>query len=438
MNRQTTRLALILPAILLLGSSPLAFGADEARPTVVVIDLNMMIHHVSADYVVRGIRHANEIHADAVLLELNTPGGVQNSMREIIEAVLQSKVPVITYVAPRGGSAASAGFFILEAGDLAVMAPGTNTGAAHPVVLGGPNLGKVMEEKIENDAAAYIRSIAQKRGRNTQLAEDAVRKSASYTDKEALDGHLIDAIESTPADIFAKFNGKTIRRSDDSTTTLHVADAYQEIYRMSRTEAFFAWVADPNIAFILGAIGLACIYIEFTHPGMIAPGVVGAIAVVLALYAFNLLPISYTGAVLILLGLVLFALEAKLTSHGVLGAGGILALVLGALILVKSPWPEARIRLVTALSVAIPLGVITIVLMRYAIAAKLRKAVTGEEGMTGAVGVAQTDLAPEGKILVHGELWAARSAQKIRKGARVRVREVDGLTLVVEPVAESR
>lgn len=405
---------------------------------MVVIDLNMMIHHVSADYVVRGIRHANEIHADAVLLELNTPGGVQNSMREIIEAILQSKVPVITYVAPRGGSAASAGFFILEAGDLAIMAPGTNTGAAHPVVLGGPNLGKVMEEKIENDAAAYIRSIAQKRGRNAQLAEDAVRKSASYSDKEALDGHLIDAIESTPSDIFAKFDGKTIRRSDDSATTMHLANASEEIYRMSRVESFFAWVADPNIAFILGAIGLACIYIEFTHPGMIAPGVVGAIAVVLALYAFNLLPINYTGVVLILLGLGLFALEAKLTSHGVLGAGGILALVLGALILVKSPWPEARIRLLTALSVAIPLGVITIVLMRYAIAAKLRKAVTGEEGMTGAVGVAQTDLAPEGHILVHGELWAARAAQKIPKGARVRVREVDGLTLLVEPVAESR
>ncbi len=398
----------------------------------------MMIHHVSADYVVRGIRHANEIHADAVLLELNTPGGVQNSMREIIEAILQSKVPVITYVAPRGGSAASAGFFILESGDLAIMSPGTNTGAAHPVVLGAPNLGKVMEEKIENDAAAYIRSIAQKRGRNAQLAEDAVRKSASYTAREALDGHLIDAIESTPNDIFTQFDGKQVRRSDDSTSTLHLAKASEEIYRMSRIEAFFAWVADPNIAFILGAIGLACLYIEFTHPGMIAPGVVGAIAVVLALYAFNLLPINYTGVVLILMGLVLFALEAKLTSHGVLGAGGILALVLGALILVKSPWPEARIRLLTALSVAIPLGVITIVLMRYAIAAKLRKAVTGEEGMTGALGVAQTDLAPEGRILVHGELWAARAAQKIPKGTRVRVREVEGLTLVVEPIAESR
>jgi membrane-bound serine protease (ClpP class) len=437
LNLRSSKLALALLAMLMTGAVPQPAGA-EARPVVVEIDLNMMIHHISADYVVSGIQHANEIGANAVLLELNTPGGVATSMRRIIEAIFQSRVPVITFVAPSGGSAASAGFFILEAGDVAVMAPGTNTGAAHPVVLGAPNLGKVMEEKIENDAAAYMRSIAQKRGRNAQLAEDAVRKSASYTDKEALDGHLIDAIESTPGDVFAKFDGQTIRRFNGSSTTLHLKDATVEQYRMSKVEAFFAWVADPNIAFILGAIGLACLYIEFTHPGMIAPGVVGAIAVVLALYAFNLLPINYAGVVLILLALVLFALEAKLTSHGVLGAGGVIALVLGALILVKSPWPEARIRLLTALSVAVPLGVITIILMRYAIAAKLRKAVTGEEGMTGAIGIAQTDLDPDGQVLVHSELWAARAKQRVQKGARVRVVEVDGLTVIVEPLPDSR
>jgi membrane-bound serine protease (ClpP class) len=410
----------------------------QTRPRVVEIRLNMMIHHVSAGFVMRGIKFANDSHADAVLLELNTPGGLESSMRDIVSAILNSSVPVITYVAPSGASAASAGFFILEAGDLAVMAPGTNSGAAHPVVLGGAELGKTMEAKIENDAAAYMRSIAGKRGRSSTLAEDAVRKSSSYSDKEALDGKLIDAVLSTPSDIFEKYDGKTVQRFNDTTTTLHLKNAEVVPYAMPGLEQFFAWVADPNIAFILGAIGLACLYIEFTHPGLVAPGVVGAAALVLAMYAFNLLPINSMGVLLILVGLGLLALEVKLTSHGVLGAGGILALVLGALILVNSPWPQARIRLSTALSVALPVGVIMVVLLRLAIVAKRRKAVTGEAGMVDSVGVAKTDLEPYGKVLVHGELWDARARQPITKGTRVRVREVEGLILVVEPAPEPR
>lgn len=432
------RSALWFAVLLAAGLPPNSVRAARPQPRVVVIRLDMMIHQVSAEYVVRGIRYANEENADAVLLELNTPGGLMTSMREIIQAIFDSRVPVITYVAPSGGSAASAGFFILLSGDLAAMAPGTNTGAAHPVVLGGSDVGKTMEEKLENDAAAYIRSIAQKRGRNVALAEEAVRKSSSFTDKEALDDKLIDAVASSPSEIFAKWDGKAVRRFDDTTTTLHLANAAVEPYLMPRLEAFLAWVADPNIAFILGALGVACLYIEFTHPGMVAPGVVGAISLVLALYAFNLLPINYAGALLILTALVLFALEAKLTSHGVLAVGGIVAMVLGALILVKSPWPEARIHLSTALSVALPLGFITIILVRFAIAAKLRKAVTGEQGMIGAVGVARTDLAPAGKILIHGELWEARAAERIPQGTRVRVKEMEGLTLVVEPATKPR
>ena len=418
------------------GGSPAA--NDQTRPRVVEIRLNMMIHHVSAEYVMRGIKFANDTHADAVLLELNTPGGLENSMRDIVSAILNSSVPVITYVAPSGASAASAGFFILEAGDLAVMAPGTNSGAAHPVVLGGAEVGKTMEAKIENDAAAYMRSIAGKRGRNSTLAEDAVRKSSSYSDKEALDGKLIDAVLSTPSDIFARYNGKTINRFNDTTTTLHLKDAQLVPYSMPSLEEFLAWVADPNIAFILGAIGLACIYIEFTHPGLVAPGVVGAICIILAMYAFNLLPINSMGVLLILVGIGLVALEVKVTSHGILAGVGILALVLGALLLVNSPWPQARIHFATALGVAIPLGIIMVVLLRFAIAAKLRKAVTGEAGMVDSMGVAKTDLVPLGKVLVHGELWDARARQPIAKGTRVRVREVEGLILVVEPVPEPR
>jgi len=429
----------VVCAALFLGAGGcLPSAIAQTRPRVVEIRLNMMIHHVSAGYVMRGIKFANDSHADAVLLELNTPGGLETSMRDIVSAILNSKVPVITYVAPSGASAASAGFFILEAGDLAVMAPGTNSGAAHPVVLGGADLGKTMEAKIENDAAAYMRSIAGKRGRNSTLAEDAVRKSSSYSDKEALDGKLIDAVLSTPADIFEKYDGKTIQRFDDTTTSLHLKNAELVPYTMPTLEEFFSWAADPNIAFILGAIGLACLYIEFTHPGLVAPGVVGAVALVLAMYAFNLLPINSMGVLLILIGLGMLALEVKVTSHGVLAAGGILALVLGALLLVNSPWPQARIHLSTALSVALPLGVIMVVLLRLAIAAKRRKAVTGEAGMVDSVGVAKTDLEPLGKVLVHGELWDASARQPIAKGTRVRVREVEGLTLVVEPVPESR
>ena len=432
------RLSVAFAALAMGAGGCLPAAVAQSRPRVVEIRLNMMIHHVSAGFVMRGIRFANDSHADAVLLELNTPGGLENSMRDIVSAILNSSVPVITYVAPSGASAASAGFFILEAGDLAVMAPGTNSGAAHPVALGGAELGKTMEAKIENDAAAYMRSIAGKRGRNSTLAEDAVRKSSSYTDKEALDGKLIDAVLSNPADIFEKFDGKTIKRFNDATTTLHLKSAEVVPYTMPGLEEFFAWVADPNIAFILGALGLACLYIEFTHPGLVAPGVVGAVALVLAMYAFNLLPINSMGVLLILVGLGLLALEVKMTSHGILAAAGILALVLGALLLVNSPWPQARIRLSTALSVALPVGVIMVVLLRLAIVAKRRKAVTGEAGMVDSVGVAKTDLEPYGKVLVHGELWDARARQPITKGTRVRVREVEGLILVVEPAPEPR
>jgi membrane-bound serine protease (ClpP class) len=423
-------------AFVICGSGALGAPAD-GRPVVVVIKLDMMVHHVSAGYVVRGIQHANAINAEAVLLELDTPGGLQNSMRSIIQSILDSRVPVITYVTPSGGGAASAGFFILLAGDVAVMAPGTTTGAAHPVVIGGVNVGKTMETKIENDAAAYIRSIADKRGRNSKEAEQGVRESRSFTEKEALEDHLIDAVEATPKDIFTQFDGKDVRRVNDTTTTLHLADAVTEPFTMGSRERFFAWIADPNIAFLLGAIGLACLYIEFTHPGLIAPGVVGAVMVVMAMYAFNLLPINTLGVLLIILALVLFVLEANVTSHGALAAGGVVAMVIGAMILVDSPFPEARIRLTTALSVTLPLAIITVILLRFAIAAQRSKTVTGQQGMISATGVAQTDLDPEGKVMVRGEIWDARSDQTILKGTRVRVRAVDGLTLLVETRPES-
>ncbi|MGD0921430.1 MAG: nodulation protein NfeD [Terriglobia bacterium] len=437
MNSKFARSVLILGTALLLGGLAPGAGAPETRPRVVVLTLDQMVHQVSAEYIIRGIKLANDTQADAVLLEMDTPGGLSNSMRAIIQAIFDSRVPVITYVAPSGSSAASAGFFILLAGDVAVMAPGTTSGAAHPVVIGGVQIGKTMEEKIENDAASYIRSIADKRGRNSKLAEEGVRQSRSFTEKEALEGSLIDAIAPSPQEVLAKFDGKTVKRVNDTTVVLHLANAILDPRPMTRRELLFSWIADPNIAFLLGAAGVACIYIEFTHPGLIAPGVVGAVSLVLALYAFNLLPINILGVLLILLAIGLFILEANVTSHGALAAGGIVAMVIGALILVDSPWPEARIRLSTALSVTLPLAAVIIILMRFALAAQRRKVVTGEAGMIDAVGVAQTDLDPEGKVMVRGEVWDARAQGKILKGTRVRVRGLDGLTLLVETKPDS-
>ena len=425
-------------AALLGTAGPLHAAPAAPPPTVVSIDLDDIVEPVTAEYIVHGIRAANDENAAAILLELSTPGGLDTSMREIIRAIISSRVPVITYVAPSGSRGASAGFFILISADVAAMAPGTNAGAAHPVMMGNPNIGKTMETKIENDAAAYIRSIAGKRGRNVQAAEDAVRLSRSYTDKEALDNHLIEVVANTPQDLLSMLNGRKIQRFDGETTVLHLADARIEAYSMTGRERFLARIADPNIAFILGALGALCLYIEFTHPGMVLPGVAGALAVVLALYAFHLLPINYTGAALIALALVLFALEVKANSHGVLVAGGIIAMVVGALILIQSPLPGAQIHLSTALSVTIPVAVISVILLRFAVRAHLAKAITGQEGMMGEVGVARTDLAPEGKVLVRGEIWDARSAMPVPSGGRVRVRAVEGLKLVVEPETESK
>jgi membrane-bound serine protease (ClpP class) len=369
---------------------------------------------------------------------MDTPGGMSNSMRDIIKAIFDSRVPVITYVGPSGSSAASAGFFILLAGDVAAMAPGTNSGAAHPVVLFNTDIGKTMEEKIENDSASYIRSIAEKRGRNVQLAEAGVRQSKSYTEKESLDGKLIDLIAASPQELLAKLDGRTVRRMNDTTVTLRLAGAVLEPEIMRRRDRVLAWVADPNIAFFLGAGGVACLYLEFTHPGLVAPGVVGAIALVLALYSFNLLPLNMLGVMLILLALALFVLEVKFTSYGLLGAAGVVAMTLGAMILVDSPLPEGRIRLTTALGVTVPLAVIMVVLLRLAIAARNRKVVTGEEAMVGSSGVAQSDLNPSGQVLIRGEIWRAQSSVAIPSGTRVRVLKVEGLTLIVEPAGESR
>ena len=412
----------------------LAWAQAPTTPIVVQIDLNDIVHPVSASYVSDGIKHAKDIGAQAVILRLDTPGGLADSMREVVETILSSPVPVITWVGPNGARAASAGFFILLAGDVDVMAPGTNTGAAHPVTATGQKIEDVMEKKIVSDASAYIRSYTAKRGRNVQLAESAVTESRSFTAEEALKGNLIDGVISDVQGIIDQYDGKEIRRFDDSLVRLHLHGASIETTQMTARQKILSRVLDPNLALILALAGLLGLYVEITHPGLIAPGIIGAISLILALFAFNMLPINWAGAALILLAIVLFVLEATVTSHGLLAIGGIIAMIAGGLMLVEGPIPQLRIHLSTALGLAFPFAIITVVLVRLVYLSHRRKSIVGEEAMVGKIGIAKTDLHKEGKVLVRGEYWNAYSERPIPAGARVRVVKVNGLTIEVEQV----
>jgi membrane-bound serine protease (ClpP class) len=403
----------------------------SAAPKVIAVDVDGMVHPITADIVGGALSQAKNENASLVLIRLNTPGGLMDAMRETISKIVASPVPVVTYVAPSGGRAASAGFFLLEAGDIAAMAPGTATGAAHPVLM-GTEMDPVMKQKVENDAAAYLRSICTKRGRNSQLAETAVRESKSFTEKEALDQHLADLIASSDRELLAALDGRSVTRFDGSTATLHTAGAAIEEYQRTMREKIIAGIADPNIALILLVLGALGIYVEFSSPGLILPGVAGAILALLGLSALSVLPINWLGAALILLAFGLFLLEVKVASHGILGAGGAVALVLGAVMLVDSPVPELRIHWVTAISVALPFSFITVFLLTIAMRARRNKVETGREGMLGRVGNAVTGLAPEGKVFVHGEYWDAVASTPVPAGAPVRVLAVENLKLTVE------
>jgi membrane-bound serine protease (ClpP class) len=401
---------------------------------VVKIKLDDTIQPISDEYIGRAIEQARLTNADAVLIELRTPGGLIDSTRSIIAKILASPVPVIVYVAPSGGRAASAGFFILEAADVAAMAPGTNTGAAHPVTLGGEKLDDVMKQKLENDAAAFMRSFVGPRGRNVALAEAAVRESKSWTDKEALDQHLIDYVARDQEDLFKQLDGKPIKRFDGKTVTLHLVGAPVTELPMTLKQRILDFLLDPNIAFLVLAVGALALYAEFNHPGAILPGVVGVVFILLALFALNLLPTRYAAFTLIMAAFVMFALEAKFATHGVLGIAGIALMTIGGLLLVDGPIPEMRVKLWTALAVSVPLGAITVFLMSIALRARRNKVVTGTQGMIGSFGEARSDIDPEGKVFVQGELWNAHAPSRVELGEQVVVRKVEGLELEVEKV----
>ena len=412
----------------------LAAGAAPSLK-VVAADVDGMVHPITTEIVSAAIERAKAEHAELVLLRLNTPGGLMDAMRHTIEKIAASPIPVVTFVAPSGARAASAGFFLLEAGDVAAMAPGTNTGAAHPVAMGG-EMDAVMKEKVENDAAAYLRSICDRRGRNSALAETAVRQSKSFTEREALDQHLIDLVAGDERALLVALDGRTVTRFDGRTQVLHTAGAEIETNARTLRQTILSSIADPNIAFVLLILGALAIYVEFSSPGLIAPGVIGAILVLLALSAFSVLPINWLGAALIVAGLAMFVLEAKFASHGVLGVGGTAALVLGAVMLIDSPFPEMRIHWGTALAVAVPFAAITLTLLTLVVRARRNKVVTGAEGMVGQVGSAITPLSPDGKVFVHGEYWDAISRSPLPAGAPVRVISMEKLKLTVEPVSE--
>ena len=406
-------------------------SAASAEVLKVVVDDT--IQPITQEYISRAIDQAQRNNDQAVLIEINTPGGLVDSTRKIIESITSSKVPVIVYVAPSGARAGSAGIFILEAADVAAMAPGSNAGAAHPVNLGGGNVDEVMKEKIENDTAALMRSVVSRRGRNVEVAESAVRQSKSFTDGEALSQHLIEYVASSQEDLFRQMQGKSFKRFNGQDVTLDLVGQPVVPFAMTLKEHIMDYLMDPNISFILLAIGALALYAEFNHPGAVVPGTVGIVFILLAVFALNLLPTRFAALGLILAAFGLFAAEAKFVSHGVLTIGGIVLLTLGGLLLVDSPIPEMRVHLLTALVVSVPLGLITAFLMTIAVKARRNKVVSGAQGLIGETGVAQTDLAPHGKIFVHGELWDAVSSYKVLVGQFVIVRKVDGLVLQVDP-----
>jgi len=418
------------------------FCALPALGDIARIEVDGAIDPVTAGFVVRSIDRAEAERADVFLMRLQTPGGFGSSMEEIIGRMLSSKVPVVVYVAPSGAKAASAGFFILLAADVAVMAPGTNTGAAHPLMaiggfpVDGGQAGKTLTEKITSNSTAYLRSIAGKRNRNVAEAEKGVLESKSFTDTEALAAHLIDFVAGNEPELLGKLQGYKVRSFSGEERILDVQSRKIVEYRMTAREKLLATVSQPNLALLLGIFGLLLLYFEFTHPGFIAPGVIGGICVLLSVLGLSFLPINYVGVLLIILAIGLFVAEVKVGGFGVLGIGGLVAMVMGMLILIDSPDPAVRIGLYTALALALPFAAIFLILLIALFKSFRQKAATGDQGMIGLIGIADSDIHQSGRVKVRGEYWTARSASPIPAGKSVRVVDVENLMLKVEEVGQ--
>jgi membrane-bound serine protease (ClpP class) len=424
-------------AVVLIAACFLTLGCISSRaqqPVVEKLVLSDTIQPVSAGELERAIARANSAGAAALLVELNTPGGLLDSTRIMAGAILRSHVPVIVYVSPAGARAGSAGFFLLESADVAAMAPGTNAGAAHPVMEFGGKPDETMSQKIENDAEAFLRSYVTKRNRNAEAALAAVSSSHSYTAEEALSQRLIDLIASSDTELLSALDGREIARLDGTRQTLHLAGARIEYLRPTLREQLLDWLVNPNIAMMLLVAGALLIYLEFNTPGTIVPGTLGTLFVLLAIFGLNLLPIRYTAVLLLVAAVVLIVLEAKFGGHGVLATAGILCLTFGSLTLVAAPVPELGISPWVALAVGAGFGGITIVLVRLAMRARSMKARLGADALVGSAASAMEPLAPEGHVLVEGEIWRAVSTEPVRAGARLRVTGHEQYLLHVAPV----
>ena len=416
-----TRLALLL---LLTLTAP--------AQTVLKLTVHDTIQPVTAGYLQRGLTHANDIHAAAVLLSLGTPGGLLDSTRTMVAAIEQSPVPVIVYIAPSGSRAGSAGFFLLEAADIAAMAPGTNAGAAHPIIE-GKALDPILKEKIENDTAAFLRSYVSRRGRNVQAAETAVRQSKSFSDTEALNLKLIDLTAPDDATLLNTLDGRQIHRFDGRAETLHLRNATIVPFPPSTRERLLSHLTSPDLSVLLLVLGGLLVYLEFNVPGTIVPGALGTLLVLLSLFGLNLLPIRHTAVLLLVAAAVLIVLEAKFASHGVLALAGTLSLVLGLSTLVDGPIAELRVHLGTALGAGLGFGIISFILAWVALRARRSKVLLGPQAMIGGEAITRTPVNSTGQIEIRGELWQATSATPLPAGFPVRVRAVEGLTLIVEP-----
>lgn len=415
-------------SLLLLSLAPV-WGVEEEKETVMVITVDGVINPVSAEFIGKSIKKANEQSVEALIIELDTPGGLDTSMRDIIKGILGSGVPVVVFVAPAGARAASAGTFITIAAHVAAMAPQTNIGAAHPVGVGG-QIDETMAEKAVNDAAAYIKSLAEKRGRNAVWAEDAVRKSVSATEQEALKNNIIDLVAQDVNTLLTELDGREVQTVAGD-LVLHTAGANVIREQMGLRHQILDLISNPNVAYILMLLGFYGLFFELTNPGAIFPGVLGGICLILAFYAFQTLPVNYAGLLLIILAVVLFVLEAQIVSHGVLTIGGIIAMVIGSIMLFETG-PFVTL----SLYIIIPAVVITTLFftltLGLAFKAFRRKPVTGVEGIIGERGVARTEITKdEGMVHVSGELWSAFSDEPIKEGEKVIVESVDGLKVKV-------
>ena len=401
-------------------------------PLVVVATYEGVINPVAAEYLQESIQFAEANQAELLVFQLDTPGGLDTSMRIMVKDITASRIPVVVYVAPTGARAASAGVFLTLSAHLAAMAPGTNIGAAHPVAMGGGKMDKVMKEKVENDAVAYIHSIAEQRGRNVEWAENAVRKSVSATAKQALDFKLIDLVPDSLSQLMKDIDGREIRIGTQ-TQTLRTGDAQLRHFPMTwRLEALKA-LSDPNIAYVLMTIGTIGIIAELYNPGAILPGIVGGISLILAFYSLQSLPVNYAGVLLLILGLVMLILEATVTSYGLLAIGGITSLLLGSLMLMKEEFPFYQLSWSVILPVVILGGGFTFLIVTFGVKSLKSQTQTGSEGLIGMTGIAKSDLTPHGQIFVHGELWDAISEVPLKAGESIQVTKMAGLTLHVKP-----